>query len=395
MKQGKYRGLRRRIIALVICASLVVAAVAIGFAVVVSDSFAEPVQVATLDDPELTDETDDGGDGAETDDDVDDAPPSEPVVIEISRYPKDMNVGDKGAIRYEVTGADLSAVVRWDSSDDDIVSVDSDGGVRALSAGKAEITASLGEAKASILISVTDPIIKPLSFKVAVEEFSSADALLPTHDLKIGDELHMTVKVDPDNANMSGKFEWRVSSEGVVTIRNGGDINESATLKVIKDGEITLTVRYVDENPDTDERVELEDQKLNFRVAEEKTGPGLMLIIVFAAIVVVLIIVLIAIASGRKRRRVEEERRERVARKQSEEARRERALREEKERLMERGYEKGYRDSEADRFERITRVYDVPPTPPPAPPVVPPIVPAVPAEDDGEPEKPFSVDDIE
>jgi uncharacterized membrane protein len=223
--------------------------------------------------------------------------------------------------------------------------------------------------------------------------------LLNTHELEIGEELHLSVKVDPGDAEINGKFEWRLSSEGIVTVREGGGTNEAAVLKAIKDGDVTLTVRYVDGNRDEGESVRLEDRKLALLVAKEETAPGLPLIIIFAAIVVVIIVVLIAIAVTGRRRRAEEERRERIARKQREEAKRERAQKEERDRLMTEGYEMGYRDSEVEQFERITRVYDAPAPPPPVPPaaqmnrpLVPPLSPLPPEDEE---EKPFSVDDIE
>jgi hypothetical protein len=393
---------KHRIIALLICAALVLSAVAIGVLATASTGFA-----AT--DSAVTGQDEPGG-GSDTAAAAEDEPvdPPDPVYIEIVEYPRNMNVGDKSTIEYDLRNAEPDAIVKWNTSDDDIASVGSDGTVRALAVCKVEITASLGAAKASVLISVTEKIIEPKSFKVEIRESTGGDVLLTTYDVKRGDELHMDVKVNPEDATLKGKFKWTASKSGVVTITEKGEVNETATLKAERPGEVTLTVSYVDENRDKSKRVELDDRTIVLRV-EEKAEPEpeseldlmTMVLIVFVVIVVVIILILIGVASGRKRRRAEEERRERIAKKQREEARREKAKREERARLRDEGYERGYRDSEAEQFERLTRVYDVPepppaPSAPPAPPVPPPVSPtAAPVDDEVEPEKPFSVDDIE
>jgi type II secretory pathway pseudopilin PulG len=289
--------------------------------------------------------------------------PADPVSIAITEYPKNMNVGDTSTISYELENAAKDASVRWDSSDGNIVAVDSDGTVRALSPGKAEITASLGDARASILISVAEQVILPASFSVDVEGLTPINSLLGKYDLKIGDELRMSVKVEPADSKWNGVFEWATDVDGIVSISTQGDRGEAATLIAEGEGEVALTVRYVDGSANEEEKVSLQDNQLSFSVTEAEPPIDFMLIVILIIIAAIVIIALIAISrSRRRRRRAERAYRERAARRPRGDAARTRASRDERERLRAEGYERGYRDSEADQFKRATRVYDAPPS---------------------------------
>jgi hypothetical protein len=404
---------KRGIIALIIYAALLTA--------IASPVFAEPVAVeqsvteSTGSETPAT-ATDENG-GATDDTDVPVEPPP-PVSIDITDYQREMTVGDRSTIKYEVKNAEAGAKVKWESGDDDIATVDSDGEVRAFAAGKVEITASLGDARASILISVEEKVIVPESFSVEVEEFSAADTLLARHDLNIGDELHMSVKVNPANADINGRFEWETGRDGIVAIETTGDINENAILTAEAAGDVTLTVKYVDEPEDESDRVSLDDNRLMFNIAEEEEPADFPLTTILIAAAGVALIALITALIVRGRRRAEDKRRARIAHKKRDRIERENAERNERERLIMDGYERGYRDSDADRFERMTRVYDDLQAAPseldkaetidnyePSDEYVPfdEYEPSdeysspdehKPAEDTGEPEKPFSVDDI-
>jgi hypothetical protein len=131
---------------------------------------------------------------------------------------------------------------------------------------------------------------------------------------------------------------------------------------------------------------------------------------IFIAVAIVVAITLITVAIVRGRRHAEYERRARMAHKKREKIERENAERDARERLIMEGYERGYRDSESDQFERATRVYDdLSPAPPEFEQPYRGDEYELPDESDGsdeldgidehdesdEPEKPFSVDDIE
>ncbi|MDR3225500.1 MAG: Ig-like domain-containing protein [Clostridiales Family XIII bacterium] len=366
MKSGKsYKSnvkMRYRIVAWVICITLVAAAVAIGVIATMSIGYAEPTDVAVTDpvDPDAGDENANPEDDADTgdesdadesgddaaddagDDDADESDePEEPVSIDIVKYPQKMSVGAKSTISYELRNADPGAIVKWESGNDNVATVDSDGTVRALAAGKVEITASIGKAKASVLISVTEDVIEPKSFTIEVEEFTAEDMLLSKHDLKVGDEVHMTAKAAPEGAKIEGKYEWILehtsvdernvseeSSGDPAVIRPEGDNDESAVLEGLSKGEVTLTVKYVDDaNKDEDDQVKLGDYKIVFLVSEEQAPVNFLIIVTFIVIVaiIIIIIVLIAVTSSRRRRRASRGNPPRAAKIQRKEAPRERA----------------------------------------------------------------------
>jgi uncharacterized protein YjdB len=349
-----------RIVAIIVCIAMVAAAVAIGVMVTTTAGFAEP-----MDDPLPSTLSEEAG---QSDGDEIDAP-APPVSIRITRYQKEMNVGEEAAISYEVRNAADGEEVAWTSSDNGIAEVDPDGIVRAVAAGKVEITAVIGDAKTSILVSVAIPVIKPESFDVTIDEFTSEDMLLAVHEIKIGDELHMHAKIEPPDATANGKFVWDASGDGVVTISHEGGADTSAVLKARNAGESTVTVSYVDEGADEAGRVNLNDYRFTVSVAAEEgpasASPVTMTVSVVIAIVAAIIIILIVILRDRERRREEDERIERVERRQREEAIREQARQEERERLMREGYGRGYMDGDADPYERATRMYNAPAMPPP------------------------------
>jgi hypothetical protein len=382
---------RRMITALAVCAALLMALASPAFAAPTVDEQNAADATGGEIPAAVTDENGDATDG--TDVPVD---PPQPVSISITGYPRNMTVGDRDTIKYEVENAEANAKVKWASGDDDIATVDSDGEVRAFAAGKVEITASLGDARASILISVEEKVILPESFSVDVEEFTAADTLLATHDLKKGDELHISAKIIPSDADINGKFEWDTSRNGIVAIEVTGEINENAALTAKSAGEVTLTVRYADETVDESKRVALDDYRLVLTIAEEEveTANSLLITILIAAAAVAAI-TLITVVIVRSRRHADDERRARRAHKEREMVERENAERDERERLIMEGYERGYKDSEADRFEGMTRVYGELPTAPPEPGRLDADNGYEPSDENDEPEKPFSVDDIE
>ncbi|MDR1292508.1 MAG: Ig-like domain-containing protein [Clostridiales Family XIII bacterium] len=346
--------------------------------------------------------------GEASGDTVEPTGPPQPVAIYITDYPRTMTVGDQGVIKYEVENAEEGADVTWRSGDDNIVSVNPDGAVQAFAAGKAEITASLGDARASILISVEERVIVPESFSVEVEGFTPADALLAAHELKVGDELRVSASIDPPDADKDGRFEWTTSGSGVIAVETSGEINENARLTAKTAGGTALTARYIDESEDEGRRVDLGDYTLVFTIIQEEEpvdSPTATTILI--AIAAVAAIALITVAVVRGRRRAGYERETRVAHKDRYRDGRDDAARGARERHMADGYEDGYTGGEAEQFDRATRVYgDLPVAPPgqadangeyaaPAQGQVDANGEYAPPEESGEPEKPFSVDDIE
>jgi hypothetical protein len=388
-----------RIIALIICIALAVTAVAVGVSISTSIAHAEPADSSTTetggtgdtadgtdvtggtDAGEATGGTDSGSDAGEGEP----AATKKPVSISFIRYPVTMSVGSKSTITYDLENAEAGAVVKWQSSDEEVATVDSDGTVRAIAEGDAKITASLDKAKKSITVSVTEDVIEPEAFMVEVDEFAADDLLLVKHSIAIGDKLHMRARVEPAGAKLEGKFEWNiertdlgVSSGAAVSEEAGGDPvridvegenGESAVLTAIGDGEATVTVRYVDDET-KDRPVKLNDYTLVFVASEKPAALNLFPIVALIAATILIIIVLIIIVNSRRRRRdygrprkPSPKRRRRAAKpaRSRKPAPRRRRKPAHGGRQPRDSYGRGYRDAEPEQFERTTRVYDAPP----------------------------------
>jgi hypothetical protein len=299
------------------------------------------------------------------------APPP-PVELAIKDAPTSMKVGDTVTLSYTLNNAEIGTAVTWQSSNAEVAIVDSSGKVLAVSPGDVEITASVGDVKSSTLISISE--IAAESIKIVVQEFSPADMLLTKHAITVGDTLHMTAKITPENAAV-GEIIWSVSDEDVVKI------DENGLLTVLAEGDATITVSAG----------ELSDHIDVAATAKTESGLPIPLIVSIAAAVLLVAGLIIILVLWQKRRRAAEER-ERTAAKKREDALREKIRQEEAERLKEQGYMKGYIDSERETTDRMTRIFtpdaeDMGNTRN--------IIDGDEDESDGESDRPFSLDDID
>lgn len=126
--------------------------------------------------------------------------------IELNVSEQLLVVGESVELVAEMSPEDCNADLIWESSDDNIVTVE-DGVVTAISAGCADVIARSGEAsdKCSIVVrdNATSILLKP-------------DEV----DLNEGDELSIEVKILPENAS-SAVVEWYSDDESVVTVVDG------------------------------------------------------------------------------------------------------------------------------------------------------------------------------
>jgi hypothetical protein len=238
--------------------------------------------------------------------------PLSPVELAIKDAPDTMKVGGEATLSYTLKNASETDVLEWTSSNSEVASVDAEGKVRAISPGNVEITAFVGEVRTSVLITVDE--ISAESVKIAVREFSPADMLLSPHELTVGDTLHLTAKITPENARV-GDLTWSVSDKDAVAVDKDG------LLTAKEEGDVVVTLTAGD----------LTDS-LSFTVKKQSGGLPLIPIIAGAALLVVLAAVAILLILLRRKKRREAERKEREAAKQKREARREKSRSRERER---------------------------------------------------------------
>jgi large-conductance mechanosensitive channel len=340
----------------------------IAFVLVCVTAFGIAIQAdaLTIQSPWAAETTEDPSGGFE---DSEDPPaPTPPVELTIQSAPSAMKVGDEAMISYTLKNVPGNMNIEWKSSNDEVVTVDSTGRVRALSPGDVEITASVGEVKSSVLIKVSE--IAAESIKIEVREFTPTDMLLSEHELAIGDTLHLTAKIRPDNA-MVRELNWIVSDKDAVTL------NADGLLTAVAEGSVVVSVAVGDLSDSIN--IVIKKQGVNWTSILPMILGGIILVLVIGLIIVLVLL--------RKKRKEAEEREEAERKKKA--ANREKARREEADRLKEEAYMQGYTDSKRETVDRMTRVFNPDLEGRSEPP----------RDDfenpDDEPDKPFSIDDIE
>lgn len=136
---------------------------------------------------------------------------------------KTLYVGDK---MYLTTNAYSNKNVNWESTDITIVTVDENGLVEAISAGEANIIATMDNYSNVTTIKVLDNID---AFKIKI---SGKQTVL----------INETIKLNASYKNDEDQFVWKSSDESIATI------DQTGTIKGIFPGVVTITASLVDDN---------------------------------------------------------------------------------------------------------------------------------------------------
>lgn len=181
--------------------------------------------------------------------------------------------------------------VTWESSNPDVVSVDSEGNVKALKEGTATITVTTEEGKftATVKITVTKKVTKPTTNDEPTNNGNTGNSgntetTTPTETvvkvtgvsldkttltLTEGDSSKLTATVNPSNAN-NKNVTWVSSNTSVVTVDSNGNV------KALKDGTATITVTTVDGEYTATCQVTVNEKPASYSVTltakEEVTG---------------------------------------------------------------------------------------------------------------------------
>ena len=127
--------------------------------------------------------------------------------------------------------------VIWTSSDDSIVSVNSEGVITALKAGTVTITAAVGEKTATTTVKVEVPLES-----ISLNETEK--------NLNKGDSLQLNVTYNPDDTTANKTVEWSSTDDKVVTVDNNGKVTAktagTAYVKAkVEDKEVSCKINVV------------------------------------------------------------------------------------------------------------------------------------------------------
>ncbi len=140
----------------------------------------------------------------------------------------EMLVGESLALKAEVAPSNATdKVLTWSSSDATIATVDNNGVVKALKAGKVTITAKAGEK-----IATCEVIVNPVPVSGITLDKTSVELLE-------GETITLKATVSPDNAT-DKTVVWSTSDASIATVDNKG------VVKAIKVGKVTITAKAGD-----------------------------------------------------------------------------------------------------------------------------------------------------
>lgn len=138
-----------------------------------------------------------------------------------------LKVGDTAQLKVTVEPENAgNQTVTWNSNPSSIVSVDSNGNLKALKEGEATITASCGGKKATCTVTVGKKEISATGLSISPAELN----------LKEGENVQLSCKVTPEGS--TDKLEW--------TVKEGSEfvsIDQTGKVTAAKEGSATITAK--------------------------------------------------------------------------------------------------------------------------------------------------------
>ena len=145
-----------------------------------------------------------------------------------------LKVGDTKKIEYEVTPPNDFYLVKYQSTNPSIASVDENGNLKGLRSGIIAIRVTVNNSHVDKLVHVTD------------EDYLTGYAILPSKiifknkaiNIKLGDDAIIPYTYEPENANINSYSKWESSNPNVVSI-------EESKIKGLSIGTSDITLKTV------------------------------------------------------------------------------------------------------------------------------------------------------
>lgn len=152
--------------------------------------------------------------------------------IDIKNHKSEVLIGEEFSVSCEfVPKNTTNKIVEWQSSDETVATITSDGKITAKSIGNVIITATHKEIKDSFTLEVKPIEVKTVTIILPDELEKNGEAILR---IKQDEELQLETIIEPSNATYKD-IEWKVSDSGV------GEVDENGLLKACGKGTITIT----------------------------------------------------------------------------------------------------------------------------------------------------------
>lgn len=140
---------------------------------------------------------------------------SDVVIIDLNIKEKDLYVGESFELKATVTPVDREKDLKWKSSDENVVTVDAEGMVKAVAEGNAQIIASIDDVEE--ICNVTVKKVES-DLTITLEPMSK--------EITVGGSFQVTATVDP--YDRKDELEWRSSDNSVVTVAPDGLVTAKA-----------------------------------------------------------------------------------------------------------------------------------------------------------------------
>ena len=243
-----------------------------------------------------------------------------PVLKITTSGPLRLDVGQQVPIGYEMTDFPEGTLLEWSTGNPEIAAIGADGILVARSPGSTDVIARAGDMRASLLVEVNS--LRAAGVVIVIGEEISKTGV-NSYELKVGDVIRLTAKVEPEGAKVD-KFSWMLGNDRVATLSQNGKTAELVATEV-GNTQVTLVAGKL-------------THSITFEIIESGVGLDTLWVYIRYVVIIVIAVVVIAVVlsimaqqrkkekarqrAAAKRRREEAERRARREREREEEAER-------------------------------------------------------------------------